>query len=86
VNAMGSFSLWHWVVLAVLFSLLFSGRGIISELMGDIREGIQAMTGERGHPAPRGASFDSSFALLVWMASTLALLVCFAAIARLIAR
>jgi sec-independent protein translocase protein TatA len=38
---MGSLSIWHWiVVIAVVF--LFFGRGKISELMGDVAQGIKA--------------------------------------------
>jgi sec-independent protein translocase protein TatA len=38
---MGSMSLWHWLVVAVIVLLLF-GRGKISELMGDVAQGIKA--------------------------------------------
>ena len=39
---MGSFSLWHWIVVAVIVLLLFGGRGKISGLMGDFAQGIKA--------------------------------------------
>jgi sec-independent protein translocase protein TatA len=39
---MGSFSIWHWIVVVVLFLLLFGGRGKISELMGDFAQGIKS--------------------------------------------
>jgi sec-independent protein translocase protein TatA len=39
---MGSFSLWHWIVVAVIVLLLFGGRGKISQLMGDFAQGIKA--------------------------------------------
>jgi sec-independent protein translocase protein TatA len=38
---MGTMSLWHWIVVAVIVLLLF-GRGKISELMGDVAQGIKA--------------------------------------------
>jgi sec-independent protein translocase protein TatA len=38
---MGSFSIWHWIVVIVVVLLLF-GRGKISELMGDMAQGIKA--------------------------------------------
>ncbi|GJD83279.1 twin-arginine translocase TatA/TatE family subunit [Methylobacterium haplocladii] len=38
---MGSLSIWHWVVVAVIVMLLF-GRGKVSELMGDVAKGIKA--------------------------------------------
>ena len=38
---MGSLSIWHWIVVVVVVLLLF-GRGKISELMGDMAQGIKA--------------------------------------------
>jgi len=38
---MGALSLWHWIALIVVALLLF-GRGKISELMGDVAQGIKA--------------------------------------------
>jgi sec-independent protein translocase protein TatA len=38
---MGSFSLWHWVIVLVIVVVLFGGRGKISELMGDVAKGIK---------------------------------------------
>jgi sec-independent protein translocase protein TatA len=37
---MGSMSIWHWLVVAVIVLLLF-GRGKIPELMGDVAKGIK---------------------------------------------
>ncbi|WP_305097122.1 twin-arginine translocase TatA/TatE family subunit [Croceibacterium aestuarii] len=36
---MGSFSIWHWLVVAVVVMVLF-GRGKISETMGDFGKGL----------------------------------------------
>jgi sec-independent protein translocase protein TatA len=38
---MGSMSIWHWLVVAVIVLLLF-GRGKIPELMGDVAKGINS--------------------------------------------
>lgn len=38
---MGSLSIWHWILVLVVVLLLF-GRGKISELMGDMAQGIKA--------------------------------------------
>jgi len=38
---MGSFSIWHWLVVLVVIMLLF-GRGKISELMGDVAKGVKS--------------------------------------------
>ncbi|HET7816421.1 MAG TPA: twin-arginine translocase TatA/TatE family subunit [Sphingomicrobium sp.] len=51
---MGSFSLWHWLVVIILVLLLF-GRGRISDMMGDIGKGLksfkQGMADEDSQPA-----------------------------------
>jgi sec-independent protein translocase protein TatA len=39
---MGSFSIWHWLVVAVIVMLLFGGRGRISDVMGDVARGIRS--------------------------------------------
>jgi len=38
---MGSFSLWHWIIVLVVVLLLF-GRGRVSEIMGDFGKGIKS--------------------------------------------
>jgi sec-independent protein translocase protein TatA len=38
---MGSMSIWHWIVVIAVVLLLF-GRGKISELMGDVAQGIKS--------------------------------------------
>lgn len=37
---MGSFSVWHWMIVLAVVLLLF-GRGKIPELMGDVAKGIR---------------------------------------------
>jgi sec-independent protein translocase protein TatA len=39
---MGSFSIWHWLILLVVALLLFGGSGKISKLMGDMAKGVKA--------------------------------------------
>ena len=39
---MGSFSIWHWLIVIVVVMLMFGGRGKISNLMGDFAQGIKA--------------------------------------------
>jgi sec-independent protein translocase protein TatA len=61
---MGSFSIWHWLVVLLVVLLLF-GSGKISSLMGDLAKGIKSfkqnikedekdasMTAESAPPAP----------------------------------
>ena len=38
---MGTFSIWHWLIVLVVVLLLF-GRGKIPTLMGDVAKGIKA--------------------------------------------
>ena len=39
---MGSFSIWHWLIVIVVVLLLFGGRGRLSGLMGDAARGIKS--------------------------------------------
>lgn len=39
---MGSFSIWHWLIVIIVFMLLFGGRGKISDIMGDFAKGINS--------------------------------------------
>lgn len=38
---MGSFSIWHWLVVLAVVLLLFGGGGKISRLMGDFGKGLK---------------------------------------------
>lgn len=38
---MGSFSIWHWLVVGILVLLLF-GKGRFSDMMGDVAKGIKS--------------------------------------------
>lgn len=53
---MGSFSIWHWLIVLAVVLLLF-GRGKIPELMGDVAKGIknfkQGMSDEDAKDAGR---------------------------------
>ncbi len=39
---MGSFSIWHWLVVLVVVLVLFGGGGKLTRLMGDAARGINA--------------------------------------------
>lgn len=39
---MGSFSIWHWLIVLVVVLVLFGGRGKISSIAGDLGKGINA--------------------------------------------
>ncbi len=50
---MGSFSIWHWLILLAVVALLFGGRGKLSGLMGDAAKGIRAFReGLKGDEEP----------------------------------
>ncbi|MCC2603528.1 twin-arginine translocase TatA/TatE family subunit [Sphingopyxis yananensis] len=38
---MGSFSIWHWLVVGILVLLLF-GKGRFSDMMGDVAKGLKS--------------------------------------------
>lgn len=39
---MGTFSIWHWLVVLVVVLILFGGGGKLSRLMGDLAKGVTA--------------------------------------------
>ena len=54
---MGSFSIWHWLIVLLVVLVLFGGRGKLSSLMGDAAKGIRAfqkgLKGEDDTPGDR---------------------------------
>ena len=50
---MGSFSIWHWLVVLAVILVLFGGGNKISGLMGDFAKGIKAFkAGMKDEDAP----------------------------------
>ena len=39
---MGTFSIWHWLVVLAVVLVLFGGKGKISGLMGDFGKGLKS--------------------------------------------
>lgn len=39
---MGSFSIWHWLIVLAVVLLLFGGKGKISTIMGDFGKGLKS--------------------------------------------
>ncbi|MGI9423631.1 MAG: twin-arginine translocase TatA/TatE family subunit [Hyphomicrobiaceae bacterium] len=60
---MGTFSIWHWLIVLAIVVLLF-GRGRIPELMGDVAKGIKnfkkGMTDEDKTAAQEPKAIDST--------------------------
>jgi sec-independent protein translocase protein TatA len=60
---MGSFSVWHWLIVLAVVLLLFGGRGKISSLMGDFGKGLSAFkkgVGAQEEPPPAQAGQPGS--------------------------
>ena len=56
---MGSFSIWHWLIVLAVVLILFGGGGKISKLMGDFGKGLKSFKknlkeGEEGETAEGG--------------------------------
>jgi sec-independent protein translocase protein TatA len=59
---LGSFSIWHWLIVILLVMVLF-GRGKISDLMGDVAKGIKSFKkglAEEDTPKERASISDKS--------------------------
>jgi sec-independent protein translocase protein TatA len=54
---MGSFSIWHWMVVLLVVLLLFGG-GKVSSLMGDFAKGIKSF--KKNMAEPDDASMEAS--------------------------
>ncbi|THD77745.1 MAG: twin-arginine translocase TatA/TatE family subunit [Phenylobacterium sp.] len=68
---MGTFSIWHVIIVVALLALLFGGRGKISGIMGDTAKGIRAFreglkgeeethTAEAAKPLPKESEKDKA--------------------------
>jgi sec-independent protein translocase protein TatA len=56
---MGSFSIWHWLIVIAVLLLLFGGRGRVSNLMGDLAKGVKAFkTGMKDEQVADGPQPD----------------------------
>lgn len=58
---MGSFSIWHWLIVIAVLLLLFGGRGRVSNLMGDLAKGVKAFkSGMKDEGTPPGPQPDAA--------------------------
>jgi sec-independent protein translocase protein TatA len=57
-NVMGSFSIWHWLVVLAVILVLFGGGNKISSLMGDFAKGIKSF--KKNMAEPEDASMEES--------------------------
>ena len=57
---MGSFSIWHWLIVLAVILVLFGGGNKISGLMGDFAKGIKSF--KKNMAEPDDASMEESAA------------------------
>jgi sec-independent protein translocase protein TatA len=60
---MGSFSVWHWLLVLAVVLVLFGGGGKISNLMGDVARGIKSFKkgmAEDDETPPKALSTDAA--------------------------
>ncbi len=68
---MGTFSIWHWLIVLAVVLILFGGGGKLSRLMGDFGKGLKSFKagvkeeGEIAQDSPRTISPDSADAGIV---------------------
>ena len=55
---MGSFSIWHWLVVLAVILVLFGGGNKISGLMGDFAKGIKSF--KKNMAEPEDESMEAS--------------------------
>lgn len=65
---MGTFSIWHWLVVLAVVLVLFGGGGKISRLMGDFGKGLKNFKsglkeGEGAADDPKALEADKSEAV-----------------------
>jgi len=51
---MGSFSIWHWLIVLVVVLILFGGGGKLSRLAGDLGKGITSFRKGLKEGSPEG--------------------------------
>ena len=38
---MGTFSIWHWVIVLIIAVVMFGGKGKLSNILGDLGKGLK---------------------------------------------
>ncbi len=64
---MGTFSIWHWLIVLAVVLVLFGGGGKISKLMGDFGKGLKSFKKnikEEGEDGSDGASDEAPAKIL----------------------
>jgi len=55
---MGSFSIWHWLIVLAVILVLFGGGNKVSGLMGDFAKGIKSFKKNMAEPDDVSAEHD----------------------------
>ena len=61
---MGSFSLWHWLIVGIVILLLF-GKGRFSSMMGDVAQGLKSFKKGMAEDDPQPAKLEDGRTLPV---------------------
>lgn len=56
---MGSFSIWHWLIVLAVILVLFGGGNKISNVMGDFAKGIKSFKKHMAEPDDVSAEQES---------------------------
>jgi sec-independent protein translocase protein TatA len=67
---MGSFSIWHWLIVLAVILVLFGGGNKVSGLMGDFAKGIKAFKKNMAEPDDVSAEHDKPVGTLPGAAGT----------------
>jgi len=57
---MGTFSIWHWIIVLAVVLILFGGGGKIPRLMGDFAKGIKSFKSGLKEDEKKEAADDGS--------------------------
>ncbi|MBT3559064.1 MAG: twin-arginine translocase TatA/TatE family subunit [Rhodospirillales bacterium] len=57
---MGTFSIWHWLIVLVVVLVLFGGKGKISSLMGDFGKGLKSFKKGMAEDTASGGTNDKA--------------------------
>ena len=57
---MGTFSIWHWLIVLVVVLVLFGGKGKISSLMGDFGKGLKSFKKGMAEDTTAGGNSNDS--------------------------
>jgi sec-independent protein translocase protein TatA len=67
---MGSFSIWHWLIVLAVILVLFGGGNKVSSLMGDFAKGIKSFKKNMAEPDDVSAEHDKPVGTLPGSAGT----------------